>query len=139
MTSIQNDIKTALKDVERDLKENENKHASYKARHDKLELVEIEYVRPDPFIISDENFSDEEEEDAVTEAKMEVDADEGDQAKMDVDPPPRADPYQFYWYTPEELESFSQRQLVADVALYEGLRFLLPDQVVLLIASIRAR
>jgi structural maintenance of chromosome 4 len=53
------------------------------------------------------------------EKKDEQDADD-DQDKMDVDIPAKADPYQFHLYTPEELDSFSQRQLVADVALYEG-------------------
>ena len=48
-----------------------------------------------------------------------MDEDE-DENRMEVDPPTKTDPYQFYWYTPEELESFIQRQLVADVALYEG-------------------
>lgn len=45
---------------------------------------------------------------------------EEDATRMDVDTPAKTDPYQFYIYTPEELDAFSQRQLVADVALYEG-------------------
>jgi hypothetical protein len=52
--------------------------------------------------------------------KREAEGEEDDEARMDVDMPAKADPYQFHLYTAEELDSFSQRQLVADVALYEG-------------------
>ncbi|CAG7853766.1 Structural maintenance of chromosomes protein 4 [Serendipita indica DSM 11827] len=105
----ENEIKTALKDAEKELKENQQRHSTYKERHDKLELQEI-----------DEDEEDEAAAAAEAEKKKQdaMDEDE-DENKMEVDPPTKTDPYQFYWYTPEELESFSQRQLVADVALYE--------------------
>lgn len=73
---------------------------------------------------------DDEEETAAAEAmKKEGDEGEENEVKMDIDAPPKIDPYQFYWYTPEELEGFSQRQLVADVALYEGEIFFLSRDV----------
>jgi hypothetical protein len=67
--------------------------------------------------------SDDDEEDAaaVTEAAKEGDEAEEEAVKMDIHAPPKPDPYQFHWYTPEELDGFSQRQLLADVALYEGM------------------
>jgi len=66
--------------------------------------------------------SDDDDEDVVMAAPdPEKGADGGDdETKMDVDVPAKPDPYQFYIYTAEELDAFSQRQLVADVALYEG-------------------
>jgi hypothetical protein len=68
--------------------------------------------------------SDDDDDDVVMAApdseKKEGEEEEDDEARMDVDVPAKADPYQFHLYTAEELDSFSQRQLVADVALYEG-------------------
>jgi hypothetical protein len=46
---------------------------------------------------------------------------DAEEVKMEVDAPPqKTNPYQFFLYSPEELESMNQRQLLADVALYEG-------------------
>ncbi|KAG8797776.1 hypothetical protein FRC16_008533 [Serendipita sp. 398] len=103
----ENEIKTAMKDLDKELKDNEARYGTYKARHDKLELQEIE---------------DDEEEEAAAAAEIEgknPDAMEEDDVRMEVDAPPKVDSYTFYLYTPEELESFRQQQLVADVALYE--------------------
>lgn len=41
-TALQSEIKTALKDIEKEIKENQGRHENYKGRHDKLELQEIE-------------------------------------------------------------------------------------------------
>lgn len=103
----ENEIKTALKDVDKELKENEARHEQYKGRHDKLELQEID--------------DDEDEEDVVMAApdSEKKDGDEEAENRMDVDVPAKADPYQFHIYSPEELDSFNQRTLVGDVAIYE--------------------
>ncbi|KAG8836353.1 hypothetical protein FRC17_005639 [Serendipita sp. 399] len=103
----ENEIKTQMKDLDKELKDGEAKYHTYKTRHDSLELQEIE---------------DDEEEEAVAAAELErknQDAMEEDEVLMEVDAPPKTDPYTFHVYTPEELESFRQNVLVADVALYE--------------------
>jgi hypothetical protein len=68
--------------------------------------------------------SDDDDDDDVVMAAPDSEKKDGeedaDEARMDVDVPAKANPYQFHLYTVEELDSFSQRQLVADVALYEG-------------------
>jgi hypothetical protein len=64
--------------------------------------------------------SEDDEEEANPATDKKDDRMEEDEVRMEVDAPPKTDPYQFYMYTPQELDSFSLRDLVADVALYEG-------------------
>lgn len=73
------------------------------------------------------SLSDDDDEEAATAAaaagteQKDVEMTDAEEVRMEVDPPPKkTDPYQFFWYSPEELDAMNQRQLLADVALYEG-------------------